>query len=475
VTERLEDRLARLDRERQDADRRYNEALTALDRALTARPDLPAPPPPYDASRLPEANITWDVPAVSQADDSALKGRLRRFIGRLMAPALDAQRHFNATIVDHLNRNVASHHEAQRATDALIARLAEHADSQIHFQSRLLHLLQTVTAYVDTRDRRVGGGHDILNAGLSTLTDDWLKRWESLQARENRILNGQTSTLAAMEDLRATATLAQLTSLSLKRDVEALFAAPRATPPTAEPAVATHAPTDLDSFKYLGFEDQFRGSPENIAQRQREYVSLFATHTDILDVGCGRGEFLELLQAHGVSARGIDLNHAMVEEARSRGLDVAEADALTYLAELPDASLGGLFAAQVVEHLTPSYLSSLLETAAHKIRPGGLIVLETINPACWAAFFESYIRDLTHVRPLHPDTMQYLVRVSGFHDVRIEYKSPIAETDRLQPVRIVERDVPMPLAEVIQIVNENIEKLNGRLFTFQDYAVVGRR
>ncbi len=142
---------------------------------------------------------------------------------------------------------------------------------------------------------------------------------------------------------------------------------------------------------------------------------------------------------------------------------------------LGDGALGGVFAAQVVEHLSPDYLGTLLETAAHKVRPGGLIVLETINPACWLAFFESYIRDLTHVRPLHPETLQYMLRVSGFHDVRVEYKSPVAEAARLQPVVVPDHDLPPAIDDVIQAFNENVAKLNARLFTFQDYAVIGRR
>ena len=80
-------------------------------------------------------------------------------------------------------------------------------------------------------------------------------------------------------------------------------------------------------------------------------------------------------------------------------------------------SLGGLFAAQVVEHLEPDYLMRFLDAAYHKLRPGSKIVLETINPACWFAFFSSYIRDITHVRPLHPDTLQYFLRASGFQKV----------------------------------------------------------
>jgi O-antigen chain-terminating methyltransferase len=165
----------------------------------------------------------------------------------------------------------------------------------------------------------------------------------------------------------------------------------------------------------------------------------------------------------------------MGEEARARGLEAVRADALAYLEGLPDASLGGLFAAQVVEHLQPAYLWRLLETAAHKIRPGGVIVLETINPACWVAFFESFLRDVTHVWPLHPDTLRYFLRVSGFDRIEIEFKSPVDASSRLMPVARPEAGAAADLADLVDTLNENVDKLNARLFTCQDYAVIGRR
>ena len=196
----------------------------------------------------------------------------------------------------------------------------------------------------------------------------------------------------------------------------------------------------------------------------------------MLDIGCGRGEFLELLKQRGITARGLDLNHEMVETSRARGLDVTEGDALGYLESLPDASLGGIFAAQVVEHLDPRYLMRLLETAAHKIRPGGVIVLETINPACWLAFFESFIRDVTHVWPLHPETLQYLVRASGFARVDIEYPSPVAEASRLQTVPAPSGDVDACRSRIwSRPSTRTSSKLNARLFTFQDYAAIGTK
>ena len=107
---------------------------------------------------------------------------------------------------------------------------------------------------------------------------------------------------------------------------------------------------------------------------------------------------------------------------------------------MPDESLGGLFAAQVVEHLTPDYLLAFLNEAQRVLRPGAPIVLETINVACWYAFFQSYIRDITHARPLHPDTLKYLVTASGFADAAVEFRVPVPEADRLQrPPEIVWR------------------------------------
>ena len=122
---------------------------------------------------------------------------------------------------------------------------------------------------------------------------------------------------------------------------------------------ASNAPDDSDALSsaYVGFEDQFRGSPEAIRARLVEYLPLFSGATDVLDVGCGRGKFLRLLEEHGVGARGIDLNEAMVDICRDQGLHATVADVLSYLRGIPDGSLGGLFAAQVVEHLQPGYLT----------------------------------------------------------------------------------------------------------------------
>jgi O-antigen chain-terminating methyltransferase len=217
----------------------------------------------------------------------------------------------------------------------------------------------------------------------------------------------------------------------------------------------------------VGFEDQFRGSAEDIRARMSDYVPLFAGTSDVLDIGCGRGEFLDLLREKGITARGLDINHEMVEVCRTRGLDVAEGDAVSYLLSLPDASLGGLISAQVVEHLEPDYMIRLLDVAYHKLRPGSRIILETINPACWFAFFQSYIRDVTHVQPVHPETLSYFLTASGFQRVTVQYRAPYPEHEKLQPIHGHDA--------ASETFNANVEKLNRLMFTYLDYAAIGER
>jgi hypothetical protein len=327
--ERLDARLARLERERQEADRAYNDALTALDRALSTPASLPDPPPGYDDSRREDINQAWNIlPGGPPPIDSGLKGRLRAFVWRLVGPPLEQQARFNSAVVDHLNRNAAGDAAARDAIAAVTVALRHHVDQQLRLEACLIQYLQTMTLYVDTKDRCVSGQVHVVNAGVDAMADDWLKRSESLAAREQRL----ATRLGALDDLRATASLAQQTALTLKREVERLLEQGL---PAAASAVAPAAPPDLDAFKYLGFEDQFRGSREAIRARLADYLPLFADAGDVVDLGCGRGEFLDLLREQGLRARGVDLNHEMAETSRARGFEVAEQDALGFLAAQP--------------------------------------------------------------------------------------------------------------------------------------------
>jgi SAM-dependent methyltransferase len=483
--EPLAQTLLRLKQERDEADRRYNDALTALDSALLTLPDLPPPPAEYDEHQITPLNGAWDI-GVAAPRASGLKGRLAAFVWSIVGPIFQKQLTFNSVLVDHLNRTAAAHRDAKRAIDAILGVLRTEIDDLLAFHSRLLVYLQQITGYVDTRDRDIGGRALVVNAAVNALAEDAAKRWESMTAREQRFDARVTSLTAEHDELRTLIGILQQASLTLRRELQrALDQASFPVGPTFRSGVPQESKSgvpqesksgvaqesSLDAYKYLGFEDQFRGSQETIRERLKTYLPYFDDTTGVLDVGCGRGEFLDLLKEKGIAARGLDLNHEMVEVCRARGLDVTESDAVSYLDGLPDASLGGLFAAQVVEHLQPAYLLRFLELAAHKVKPGAPIVLETLNPACWTAFFDSFIRDITHVWPLHPDTLRYLVLASGFSSARIEYRSPVPPEDRLQPAAAAS-DAESDLVEAF---NANVEKLNARMFTCLDYAIAGRR
>jgi len=475
--ESLEATLQRLKTERDDGDRIYHEAFTALDQALMRLPEFPHPPPPYDEHQITPLNAACDIGASPPAVAGGLKGRLAAFVWRIVGPPLQKQAAFNSLLVDHVNRNVTAHREAQRALESVIAMLRGHLADLIHFQSRLVVYLQQITLYVDTKDRDTGGRALVVNAAVNAMTEDLARRWESLVAREQRFASRVAGLGAAHEELRAMIGISQQASLTMKRELERVLAGTPETPglkpgPTGGSQPSPAFSPALDAYKYVGFENQFRGSQETIRARLESYLPYFDGASDVLDVGCGRGEFLDLLAARGIGGRGLDLNHEMVEVCRARGLDVAEGDVVGYLQALPDGSLGGLIAVQVVEHLEPGYLLRFLELAFHKLRPGAPIVLETLNPACWTAFFDSFIRDITHVWPLHPETLRYLVLASGFSAAAIEYRSPVAPQDRLQPIVA---DPGIASADLAETFNANVEKLNARMFTFLDYAIVGRR
>src|SRR5258707_11038674 len=163
-----------------------------------------------------------------------------------------------------------------------------------------------------------------------------------------------------------------------------------------------------------------RGSTESVRARQQGYVDDFRDQAPVLDVGCGRGELLGLLREARVEARGIDAGADMVAYARGEGLDVEQADAIVYLDGLDDGALGGVFLGQVVEHLPPAALVRLLELAAQKLRPGGLLVAETINPLSPLAL-RSYFADLTHAQPLVPETLALLANQAGFREVETRF------------------------------------------------------
>ena len=349
------------------------------------------------------------------------------------------------------------YNDALTALDAAIVAAGGRDLTRADFErlaTALIVFLQHITSFVESKDRELAGN---IASRLETVEQS----------------------LGSIGDLRTQLGVLRRATEGIQR----ALASRQATASTSEPAStapATQIARDGD-YKYVGFEDQFRGPDELIETWQRAYLPLFEGRSRILDVGCGRGEFLAVLKGAGISARGIDSNGDMAAVAVERGLDAAHADALTYLSALPDASLGGLIAAQVVEHLEPPYLIRLLEVAAHKLETGAPIVIETINAASWLAFFSSYLRDFTHVRPVHPDTLEYLVRASGFERVEVRYSAPVPADVKMKTIDLPAATLQatdatsVALVTITHAINRNSVILNNLMFADLDYAVVGYR
>lgn len=184
---------------------------------------------------------------------------------------------------------------------------------------------------------------------------------------------------------------------------------------------------DQITLDYLGFENKYRGSTELISKRNEAYVDLFSGRRKVLDLGCGRGEMLELLSNCGVDALGVDMNEELVQQCRDKGLNVVVGDLIEFLEHCEAASLDGIFVGQVLEHLTNQQMEQLLRASEKKLIPGGLLVLESPNPRTLSVFAQAYFLDPTHRHLKHPFTVKYLLEEYGFGDVRIEYRHPMPE------------------------------------------------
>ena len=148
----------------------------------------------------------------------------------------------------------------------------------------------------------------------------------------------------------------------------------------------------------------------------------------MLDIGCGRGEFLEAAKAAGLAARGIDQSHESVALCRSKGLDVEQGDMFAYLESLADGSLGGAYCAQVVEHLPPAAVPRLVKLLSQKLRLGALVAIETPNPECLAIFATHFYLDPTHTRPVPAPLLRFYLESAGFGSVEIERLTPAVDS-----------------------------------------------
>ena len=222
----------------------------------------------------------------------------------------------------------------------------------------------------------------------------------------------------------------------------------------AQPALQAAA-EDALPFDYGRFAERFRGSEDYVKNGQKFYLPYFTDRKDVLDIGCGRGEFLDLMREAGVAARGIDLSAESVDRCRQKGLQAEVADLFTYLDGLADASLDGIFNAQVVEHLPPNRLPEMIRLAAQKLGRGGVIAIETPNPRCLAIFATHFYLDPTHRRPIPHALLSFYMEEHGIGRIEVHPRSPAIES--------------MPALASLP------DDFRDAFFGGLDYAIIGRK
>ncbi len=210
---------------------------------------------------------------------------------------------------------------------------------------------------------------------------------------------------------------------------------------------------------FASFAEEFRGAREDIKEGLRFYLPVLKAagiENNILDIGCGRGEWLELLKEEGFEGRGVEINRVLTEQLRSRGHEVVEEDALPFLRSLPDNSLDAVTGFHFIEHLSFETLIAMLDEIARTLRPDGLVIFETPNPKNLVVGACNFYSDPTHVKPLFPETVRFILSNRGFTDVRLEYVNPVGGS---------------PFKDE----SEGSAALDSWFYSPRDFAVIGRR
>ncbi|MBP5492306.1 MAG: class I SAM-dependent methyltransferase [Clostridiales bacterium] len=223
-----------------------------------------------------------------------------------------------------------------------------------------------------------------------------------------------------------------------------------------------------DVVDYDQFEGYFRGDEASIRVRQEEYIPYLKEKKEVIDLGCGRGEFLELLRDYGLHGIGVETYTKFYEECRAKGMDVRKMDALEYMQSLPAESVDAVVGFQLIEHLKPAYLLNLCKTCYEKLEKDGVVIFETPNPTCLSTYTNAFYMDMTHEKPVHPKTMKFIMETAGFTDVtilytkqsRIPYSLPLLADGEVANTKEV---------------NDGIYLLSELIWGSQDYAVIAKK
>ena len=293
---------------------------------------------------------------------------------------------------------------------------------------------------------------------------------------DSRALSSQLTDLTdAIDHLRADVAANRSELASIAAQQELVFRTAREA--LAAQGLTTGQLTELTRELSTGFEelyedleDHFRGTRDQVQDKLRPYLADVAATPavgPVIDVGCGRGEWLDLLRTDGVEAYGVDINKVVVQRCTEQGLDVREADALVHLREIPPGSARAITSYHVAEHLSLDTLVGLVDAALVALQPGGVLIMETPNPTNVNVGAASFYLDPTHLKPLHPQFLQFLVTQRGFTSAEVRYVNaedvPSLTVDDLAPNGELARS------------QELVDRINWALSGPLDYSVVATK
>lgn len=216
---------------------------------------------------------------------------------------------------------------------------------------------------------------------------------------------------------------------------------------------------DFDSF-----ENRFRGTEEEVEEDLKDYVKYFCSEGPVLDVGCGRGEFLRCLKRENISALGLDWDEYFVDKCKGEGFDTSNANVNVFLSDLDDSYLAGISCFRVIEHMDKINMLRFLKNAYKKLKSGGVLLIETPNPTNLSTFTDSFYIYPTRLNPVHPETLRFLASMIGFEEIEIKFKNYVNDERKLSV-----------LEDMSEVEKANIDKLNGILFSAQDYLLIAKK
>ena len=380
-----------------------------------------------------------------------IKRRIQKFIAGILINYTEAQKNFNGDTVRFLN-------EVSRYVDkrdnANFLELIRKIDTDLESLNR---------KFEELSDKQSVTELNVKQKLESSYENNFVKFAKENRLRDNNIQIRITSLFSALDNLEGM--IKRLTNNQESKQNQ------------VNSNVSNDNLSNID-YSYLFLENRYRGSSEEIKAKVKKYADIIKTidcqNKNVVEIGAGRGELLELLGEENINAVGVETDSGMCEVLKEKKLEYVNQDGLSYLKTLKDNSVSCIIAIQVIEHLSFDYINALMKESYRVLQNGGKLIFETINPLSFYALTQNFFKDYTHKWPIHPDVIKHFSKLEGFSGVDILKLSEVSENEKLSMLTTDEAMIPS-MVEFISKYNKNVEKLNNLLYGFQDYALIAKK